>query len=40
MAEWQLPVELTLWIAHLSQPLHARLAWRRTTEFLDANLRG
>jgi len=28
MAEWQLPVELTLWIAHLSQPLHARLAWR------------
>jgi hypothetical protein len=28
MAEWQLPVELTLWIAHLSQALHARLAWR------------
>ena len=28
MAEWQLPVELTLWITHLSQPLHARLAWR------------
>jgi DDE superfamily endonuclease len=28
MAEWQLPVELTVWIAHLSQPLHARLAWR------------
>ena len=25
---WQLPVELTGWIAHLSQPLHARLAWR------------
>ena len=28
MAEWQLPVELTVWIAHVSQPLHARLAWR------------
>jgi DDE superfamily endonuclease len=28
MAEWQLPVGLTVWIAHLSQPLHARLAWR------------
>jgi hypothetical protein len=28
MAEWQLPVELVLWITQLSQPLHARLAWR------------
>jgi hypothetical protein len=28
MAEWQLPAELILWITHLSQPLHARLAWR------------
>jgi hypothetical protein len=28
MAQWQLPVELTLWITQLSQPLHARLAWR------------
>src|SRR5436309_2074896 len=28
MAEWQLPVALTVWITHLSQPLHARLAWR------------
>ncbi len=28
MAQWQLPVELTVWIAQLSQPLHARLAWR------------
>jgi DDE superfamily endonuclease len=28
MAEWHLPAELVLWIAHLSQPLHARLAWR------------
>jgi hypothetical protein len=28
MAEWQLPAELILWITHLSQPLHARLAGR------------
>jgi hypothetical protein len=28
MAEWQLPAELVLWIAQLSQPLHARLAGR------------
>jgi hypothetical protein len=28
MAQWQLPAELMLWIAHLSQPLHARVAWR------------
>jgi len=28
MAEWQLPVELVLWISQLSQVLHARLAWR------------
>jgi hypothetical protein len=28
VAEWQLPVALTVWIAHLSQALHARLAWR------------
>src|SRR5713226_8946794 len=28
MAEWQLPLALTVWIAHLSQALHARLAWR------------
>ena len=28
MAQWRLPAELLLWITHLSQPLHARLAWR------------
>ena len=28
MVEWQLPAELTLWINHLSQPLHARLRHR------------
>lgn len=28
MAAWHLPVELVLWITHLSQPLHGRLAWR------------
>jgi DDE superfamily endonuclease len=28
MVEWQLPTELAFWITHLSQPLHARLAWR------------
>jgi hypothetical protein len=28
MAGWQLPAEVVLWITHLSQPLHARLAWR------------
>ncbi len=28
MATWQLPVELVLWITQLSEPLHARLAWR------------
>jgi hypothetical protein len=28
MAAWHLPAELVLWITHLSQPLHARLAWR------------
>jgi hypothetical protein len=28
MAEWQLPAELVLWIAQLSQPLHADLAGR------------
>jgi DDE superfamily endonuclease len=28
MAGWPLPVELVCWITQLSQPLHARLAWR------------
>lgn len=28
MAQWHLPVEMVLWINHLSQPLHGRLAWR------------
>ena len=28
MAEWQLPAELVLLITPLSQPLHARVAWR------------
>jgi DDE superfamily endonuclease len=28
MAKWRLPAELLLWISQLSQPLHARLAWR------------
>jgi DDE superfamily endonuclease len=28
MAQWRLPVEVVLWIRQLSQPLHARLAWR------------
>jgi DDE superfamily endonuclease len=28
MARWPLPVELAVWISQLSQPLHARLAWR------------
>jgi len=28
MVEWHLPAELVLWITHLSQPLHGRLAWR------------
>ena len=28
MAKWRLPAELLLWITHLSQPLHGRLAWR------------
>jgi hypothetical protein len=28
MLAWQLPAELVFWIAHLSQPLHGRLAWR------------
>ncbi|HKB38582.1 MAG TPA: transposase [Gemmataceae bacterium] len=28
MLEWPLPAELVVWIAHLSQPLHGRLAWR------------
>ena len=28
MAQWHLPAELLLWIAHLSQPLHGRLAGR------------
>jgi DDE superfamily endonuclease len=28
MVEWPLPVELVIWITQLSQPLHARLAWR------------
>jgi len=28
MAQWHLPAELALWIAQLSQVLHARLAWR------------
>jgi len=28
MAAWQLPSELVFWITQLSQPLHARLAWR------------
>jgi len=28
MAAWHLPAELVLWITRLSQPLHARLAWR------------
>ena len=28
MAQWQLPAEMLVWISQLSQPLHARLAWR------------
>jgi DDE superfamily endonuclease len=28
MARWQLPAEVVSWIARLSQPLHARVAWR------------
>ena len=28
MVAWQLPAELVFWVAHLSQPLHGRLAWR------------
>jgi len=28
MAEWPLPPELVLWVAHLATPLHARHAWR------------
>jgi hypothetical protein len=28
MVPWTLPAELTLWLTHLSQPLHRRLAWR------------
>ena len=28
MAPWRLPAELLVWITELSQPLHARLAWR------------
>jgi len=28
MARWQLPAELVSWITQLSQPLHARVAWR------------
>lgn len=28
MATWQLPADVVLWITQLSQPLHARLAWR------------
>ena len=28
MARWRLPADLLLWISHLSQSLHARLAWR------------
>src|ERR1700757_5309371 len=28
MVAWQLPAELIVWITSLSQPLHARLAWR------------
>jgi hypothetical protein len=28
MAKWRLPAELLVWISQLSQPLHARLAWR------------
>jgi hypothetical protein len=28
MVAWQLPAELVFWIAHLSQPLHGRLAGR------------
>jgi hypothetical protein len=28
MASWHLPAELVLWITHLSQPLHARVAGR------------
>jgi hypothetical protein len=28
MLAWQLPVEVVFWISQLSQPLHARLAWR------------
>jgi hypothetical protein len=28
MLEWPLPTELVCWITLLSEPLHARLAWR------------
>jgi hypothetical protein len=28
MAIWRLPADLVLWITQLSQPLHARVAWR------------
>src|SRR5579859_1834498 len=28
MSRWRLPAELLLWIHSMSQPLHARLAWR------------
>jgi hypothetical protein len=34
MAQWQLPAELTLWITCLSEPLHARLAWRLLPIFI------
>jgi hypothetical protein len=28
MPRWHVPAEMLLWISHMSQPLHARLAWR------------
>ena len=28
MATWKLPPQVSIWINHLSQPLHGRLAWR------------
>lgn len=34
MVGWRLPVEVVSWIARLSQPLHARLAWRLAPVFV------
>ena len=30
MATWKLPPQVSTWIDQLSQPLHAKLAWRLT----------